>query len=154
MNRLSTSYSRQPVDLAPPPRSPQGPSTYLNRAHVGILRRVLILIEAILCELPFLQIDAQLHEQYHHRLQRGDGTVSRPFGGDMLMECGESSLRLAHTDELLSSLSFQSVEPDLHSHTEPLTLSTFSGLVCGGGGMMTTTIPTAAEGLLTTKQQR
>lgn len=76
---------------------------YLNSANVRVLRRVLVLVEAILCELAFSQIDAQLNEEYHHRLERGDGAVSGPLGDDMFVEELQGSLGLLHSDEFLGA---------------------------------------------------
>lgn len=54
--------------------------------------------------LSLFQVDAELEEEYHHRLERGDGTVTGALGGDMFVQDGKSRLGLTHGDELLCSL--------------------------------------------------
>ncbi len=78
--------------------------TYFDGADVGVLCCVLVLIKAILGELSLPQIDAELDEQKHHRLEGCDRTVSGPFGDDMLVEKGQRCLRLSDSDELLRPL--------------------------------------------------
>jgi hypothetical protein len=67
------------------------------------LRSVLVLVEAVLGELALSQINAQLDEQDHHRLERGDGAVAGALGGDMLVEELQGSLLLLDADEFLGA---------------------------------------------------
>ncbi len=78
--------------------------TYLDGAHVRVLRHVLVLIESIFGQLALAQIDAELDEQEHNGLQGGDGTIAGSLGGDMFVEQRQRRLRLADGDELLCSL--------------------------------------------------
>lgn len=84
MNLLRTSYlcKRQSrVDSHKPSNA-----TYLDRSDVGVLRRVLVGVKTVLCGFPLFQIDTELDEQEHHRLDGGDGVIPRPLGCDMLVE--------------------------------------------------------------------
>jgi hypothetical protein len=76
---------------------------YLDGADVRVLRSVLVLVEAVLGELALSQINAQLDEQDHHRLERGDGAVAGALGGDMLVEELQGSLLLLDADEFLGA---------------------------------------------------
>lgn len=78
--------------------------TDLDGSHVGVLRSVLVQVEAIFCQLNLLEVHTQLHKKNHHRLQGGDGTVPGSLGRDMFVEDRESSLRLPYCDEFLCSL--------------------------------------------------
>ena len=53
--------------------------SHLDGAHVGVLGSVLVLVQAILCELALAQIDTEFDKENHDRLQRGDGTVTGPL---------------------------------------------------------------------------
>lgn len=58
----------------------------LNGAHVGVLSSVLVLVEAVLGELAFAEIDAEFDEEDHDGLEGGNGAVAGPLGGDMFVE--------------------------------------------------------------------
>ena len=77
---------------------------YLDRSHVGVLGDILVLVETILGGFSFTEIDAQLNEQQHDRLERGDRTAARPLGGDMFVKDIQGSGGLAHGDEFLGPL--------------------------------------------------
>jgi hypothetical protein len=76
---------------------------YLNSANVGVLGRVLVLVQAVLCELAFAEIDAELDEEDHDGLEGGDGAVAGPLRGDMFVEELEGSLLLLDSDEFLGA---------------------------------------------------
>lgn len=77
--------------------------THLNRPHIRILRRVLVLVETILGEFAFPQVDAQLNKKDHHRLEGGDGAVSGPLVDNMFVEKRERGLGLLHSDKFLGA---------------------------------------------------
>lgn len=79
-------------------------AAYLDRTDVGVLSHVFVLIQAILGEFPFAQIDRQLDEQEHDGFQGGDGTVPGPLRSDMFVQERQRGLSLADRDKLLSSL--------------------------------------------------
>lgn len=75
----------------------------LNCAHVGVLGCVLVLVEAVLGELAFAEIDAQLDEEDHDGLEGGDGAVAGSLGGDMFVEELQGGLLLFDSDEFLGA---------------------------------------------------
>jgi hypothetical protein len=78
--------------------------SHLNSSHVGVLGRVLVLVQAILGEFALSQINAEFDEEDHHRLERGDGAVAGALGGDMFVEELEGSLLLLDSDKFLGTL--------------------------------------------------
>ena len=78
--------------------------THLNGADARVLCRILVLVKAILGQLPFLQLNAELNEEEHDRLERRDSARPGPLGGDMLVEHVEGGRRLPDSDELLGPL--------------------------------------------------
>jgi len=78
--------------------------SHLDGAHVCVLGRVLVLVQAILCELALAQIHTEFDKENHDRLERGDGAVTGPLRGDMFVEQLEGSLLLLDSDEFLCSL--------------------------------------------------
>jgi hypothetical protein len=81
--------------------------SYLDGADIGVLRRVFVLVQAVLGELALAQVDAQLDEEDHDGLERGDGAVAGALRGDMFVEQREGSLLLLDADELLGAFSSQ-----------------------------------------------
>jgi hypothetical protein len=79
--------------------------SYLNGADIGVLGSVLVLVQAVLCELAFAQIDAEFDEEDHDGLEGGNGAVSGALGGDMFVEELEGSLLLLDSDEFLGAFS-------------------------------------------------
>jgi hypothetical protein len=79
---------------------------YLNGSHIGVLGRVLVLVQAVLCEFALAEVDAELDEQYHHRLERDDGAVAGPLRSDMLVQQLEGRLLLIDSDEFLGAFTF------------------------------------------------
>jgi hypothetical protein len=77
--------------------------SYLNRADVCVLGGVLVLVQAVLCELAFAEVNAELDEEDHDRLQRDDGAVAGALRGDMLVEELQGGLLLLNSDEFLSA---------------------------------------------------
>jgi hypothetical protein len=77
--------------------------SYLDSSHIGVLRRVLVLVKTILCEFAFAEIDTQLNEEDHHRLEGGDGAVAGALRGDMFVEQLEGGLLLLDSDEFLGA---------------------------------------------------
>ena len=110
---------------------------YLNRANIGVLRRVLVLVEAILGELALSEVDAQFDEEEHHRLDGGDGAVPGPLVGDMFVEERQRGLGLLYADELLGAFAGE-VLAGQWTWRLPRgpTHRVFSGLLCGGGAML------------------
>lgn len=76
---------------------------YLDGAHVGVLGGVLVLVQAVLCEFAFSEIDAELDKEDHDGLERGDGAVAGALGGDMFVEQREGSLLLLDSNEFLGA---------------------------------------------------
>lgn len=79
-------------------------STYLDGANIAVLSDVFVLVETIFRGFSFSQVDGQLNEKEHHRLQGSDGAVSGPLGGNMFVEDIQRRLRLVNSDEFLRSL--------------------------------------------------
>lgn len=77
---------------------------HLNGCNICVLRRVLVVVEAILGHLSLSQIDTELNEEQHDGLQGGDGAVSGALRGDMLVKDGQGGLLLPDSDEFLGSL--------------------------------------------------
>jgi hypothetical protein len=80
--------------------------SYLNGSHIGVLRRVLVLVQAILCELALAEIDTEFDEEDHDRLEGGNGAVAGALRGDMFVEELEGSLLLLDSDEFLGAFTF------------------------------------------------
>lgn len=78
--------------------------SYFDCANVCVLCCVLVLVETVLCELAFPQVDAEFNKEEHDRLQGGDGVVSRPLGDDMFVEEGQGRLLLVDADKFLGPL--------------------------------------------------
>lgn len=78
--------------------------SYLDGPHICVLCGVFVLVQAILCEFAFSEIDAEFDKENHDRLERGDGAVPRPLGDDMFVKKLESCQRLVYADELLGAL--------------------------------------------------
>jgi hypothetical protein len=97
------------------------------------------LVQSIFGRFAFFQIDGKFNKKEHNRLKRGDRTVAGSLGCDMFMKDCQRSRGLANGDEFLCSLcqtvSKRSQSP-VSCETMKLTLSTFSGLMWGGGGML------------------
>lgn len=81
-----------------------GTPAHLNRSNVSVLSNVLVLVETIFGKFAFLQIDRELDEKKHNRLQRGNRTIAGSLGRDMFMEDRQCRWSLANGDELLCSL--------------------------------------------------
>lgn len=79
-------------------------AAYLDGGDVGVLRHVLVRVQSILGGLALLLLDAQVDEQEHHGLQRGDGDISGTLGGDVLVKKGQSSRLLLDENELMGAL--------------------------------------------------
>jgi hypothetical protein len=77
---------------------------YLDSSHIGILSGVLVLIQSILGELSFPEVDAKFNEEEHHRLERCNRAVARSLGTDMFVEERQRGLRLTNADKFLGSL--------------------------------------------------
>jgi hypothetical protein len=77
--------------------------SYLDRADVGVLGGVLVLVQAILCELALAEVDAELDEEDHDGLQRDDRAVAGALRGDMLVEELQGGLLLLDSDEFLGA---------------------------------------------------
>lgn len=78
--------------------------TNLDSADVGVLGDVLVLVKTILGGLALAKIDGQFNEQEHHRLERGDGAVAGPLGGNMFVEDSQGGGGLLNGDEFLGPL--------------------------------------------------
>lgn len=79
-------------------------NTNLDSADIGILSDVLVLVKTILGGLALAEVDRQLNEQEHHRLEGGDGAATGALGGDMFVEDSQGGGSLADGDEFLSPL--------------------------------------------------
>jgi hypothetical protein len=119
--------------------------TYLDGSNVGVLGDVLVLVQAILGSLAFAEFDGELDKQKHNRFEGSDRAAARPFRGDMFVEDVKGGRSLAHGDKFLSplqagfalvhALNFMFPFSISISNSGP-TFRTFSGLICGGGGMV------------------
>lgn len=152
MNLLKTSCSN---NISRCPAFRQTLTAYLNGPDVRVLGGVLVLVQTVLRRLSFPEIHGQLDKLYHHRLEGGDRVVAGALGDDMLVQEGQRGLLLADANELLGALHRDDMlaESDAggqrvgggrgdarrfgaQSAQKALALSTFSGRLWGGGGMM------------------
>src|SRR5271170_3794889 len=100
MNFLRTSYST--LALCRPASSTV---SHLDRANIGILCDILVLVESILRRLALSQIDRKFDEKEHNWLEGCDRAASGSLRGDMFVQDSKRSLGLAHCNEFLCSLS-------------------------------------------------
>jgi hypothetical protein len=105
MNRLRTTCTTNTPHQRPPAiNAHRTLRTHLNSLNAGVLGDVLVLVQAILGGLSLSQAHAKLDKEDHDRLERGDGRVAGPLGGDMVMKKLESTKVLVDGDEFLSTL--------------------------------------------------
>lgn len=78
--------------------------THLNSRNVGVLGKVLVLVQGVLGQLSLLLLDGELNQQEHNRLERGDGSASGALVGDVLMEQGQGRRGLVDPDQLVGAL--------------------------------------------------
>ena len=79
-------------------------ATYLDSSDVGVLANVLVLIQSILGQLPFLLLDRQLDQEEHNGLQRRDGNIARPLRVDVVVEENQGRRGLVDPDQLVGPL--------------------------------------------------
>lgn len=82
----------------------EGNATNLNSTNIGVLRNILILVKGVLGQFALLLFDGQLHQQEHHRLQRGDRNISGTLAGDVFVKQVQGRGGLVDADELVSTL--------------------------------------------------
>lgn len=78
--------------------------TNLDSRNICVLRDVFVLVEGVLGKLSLLLLDGKLDEEEHHRLQSGDGNISRSLVGDVFVQEVQGGGSLTNADEFMGAL--------------------------------------------------